>query len=412
MDNQVYTFTLQFSGQDQISYLNKKCIINLPYQINSLPTKIYSIAAVSGNFLIEDQSFTPFYKLEIENVEDDFCPSHEKRIVLHIPNRKEQNKDSSYFESGELNYYRIRTSDFSHITLRILNAQNEAVNLSKERASFIVINIKIMNPEDVNEYHVKVSGNPHNIAYIDGLLSQFPYYINLAENGTWRMALSSIFLPNPKLENQQVWIHVKYRDQEVTSHFNILEYLSPTFDRYEELNDLKSKDIIQKFCDVFAECGVHSSDVKIEELNKKLTIKSWVNFQFSMSKNLAYVLGDTENGYLKAGGPYILPPYQMARFPSPISMKRRPLDSVFLKCDILQHTIVNDRFKKILRIVPIDNAENSYIHFEPRNLEFHDITPSAMKSLLFKVHNEYDETIKINKDKSIYLNVIIKHFKN
>ena len=268
-----------------------------------------------------------------------------------------------------------------------------------------------MNPEDINEYHLKVSGNPQQVSYIDGLISQFPFYINLKEDGTWRMALSSIFLPNPKLEDHQVWIRIKYREQEVTSTFNLLEYLSPTFDRYEELNDLKSRAIIEKFRNIFSECGLHSSDVKIEELNQKVTMKSWVPFEFSMSKSLAYVMGDTDKGYLKAGGPYTFEPYQMARFPSSISMGRRPMDTVFIKCDILQHTIVNDRFKRILRIIPIDNSEQSYIHFEPKNLEFHDISPSAMKTILFKIQNEYDETVKINEDKSIYLNIIIKHFK-
>ena len=407
----LHSLTVTISGLDQNNQLDGAAVISLPWLIEHFTGKIYAISISSAHISLEEPNSTPFFKIEIENVYDDFCPTSERQIAGLIPNQQEILSSLIHFEPTHQSFHRL-VSNFNTLTVRILDSQNTPVKLSKDHPTILSINIAVM--DQVREYHLKMSGNPQEVSYLEGLYSTLPYRVQLQEKGTWKMALSSIFFPNPKLQTCKAWVRIKFQGEEKTSEFNLNDIMNPIFgDEYMDIGyDNADLPIIIHLRNIFYDSGILASQVAIMPIirNSKLClqIKSYVDFEFEMSKDLAYVLGDTSEGYLNAGGPYTIQQGSIITFDKHISINRRPLDTLMLTCDIIEPSMINNKFRHILKIVPVKRSHEEYLTYEPARHEFHDITPSNLEAMNFKLMDMYEQIIKIDPEKKMFINVIIK----
>jgi hypothetical protein len=79
-----------------------------------------------------------------------------------------------------------------------------------------------------------------------------------------------------------------------------------------------------------------------------------------------------------------------------------------MKCDIVIPSIYDTGFKNILKIIPYKKTNPFF--YESKMLNYIEISPSTLSTIIFSLENEKNEILHFSKDGTFIINLCIKHF--
>ena len=388
----------EFDGNDQVLQTFGQCFLELPYPLKPPPGTFFAIAAELTILNLPRPPIWPFFKIQVDELRDEYCPSHEQKVLCTVPNI--HGTTNVVYNNEQTIFTRLEGDEFHKLSIRILNSEDQVLKLCKERKSFMVVKICAMSSN--NFYKLRVNGKmDYNTYGLSGLRAELPHEVNLTEKGNWSIALESLHIPNPKIQKMGATMLVQADGMEKAFSYNLGEFAHQMgefqlFTRVKEHIESVTSNITLK---------LHHGDV--------IAFESWNQntHKIYFSKALGFILGVSDVGIEKAAEPITIKYGHGFVLPLPMSMKRRPCDCVILKSDLIVSSILNKSFQHILRVIPVTSATDEYLHFEPKILEFHDVSPSAFKEILFQLTDEKGEIINFGNTNSLFMNLVLRHLK-
>ena len=384
------TLYFTFNSDDQLEDYGNRCFLNLPYRLKPPPDHFFAIAADIVLINLEFPTSSPYFKVEIDEIRHEYCPSLERNLLCTIPNKGD--KAVKFIHNSEQNIYtRIESPDLNRLTLRIQGANGVKLDLAKRNS---LIGIKFRSMKKVEHFKLRVAGKVNtNFWGSSGLHAELPHEIQLRETGNWSIALESLHIPNPKKQATAGSIVAKNQNgKDFIFSYHLEQYAVPNGE------DLLFAEMVEHFKKADPPIKVRRNDKGIVNFTAHPA-----SYQLWFSKSIANVLGKIDSDFCN------LHPNQVTAMKLPMSLARLPTECVLLKSDLVETSIFNKTFKPIIRAIPVKNHTDEWLHYEPKVLEFHDIKPSAFKEILFQLHDENGETIHFSNRNDLFLNFVMRH---
>lgn len=354
-----------------------------------------------------------------------FCPSFENKEKYTI----------HQFDSEE--YAPISNSVLDKLSIKILNENNENIELDYGVSTFVKLKFKKMNLHPDN-FNVRLSPNDHqsfNSFVID--LPQ-PYYLDC----DWKVSLSSInyaniFRPLPFEEPYRtIWTaslgtNLKKKNEEdlLKSHImpNVMYSNSGLINELNKIlsNRTKERLSIEKLLRSDTSIkGLPLGQFKTEEFEeygeKKIKVSITVNEQsyILIPISICELLGfnptiDTSDNVIISPSGYSV--CFLNTFSDPITInfsgffhlnRLRP-EYLMVYTDIIEQTIVGNSFSKLIKIVPVyHESTDSYKTLEFKNKEFHSLENTLVKRIKFEIRSHSGDLINFMEGSKIFINLL------
>lgn len=277
-------------------------------------------------------------------------------------------------ERKTLEFIKLNTHTISKLTFKILDDLNRPIILSKK--SHLTLKIKRMDKQyESFSVHSEIEGRNK----ISKFSHKLPHPLHLDHSGNWKIALTSIIFPNPKLgRNDELTIRIS-NPLSGPGGNNIPEVVQMNNGEMVSiqhfLTTMKKK--IRETLELEKNTRFH---ISVDSSNK-VTIISGLNLQLSFSNRLAYLMGFVHDGFMKAGRKIQLKKNVRYECPYHMDLNRDITEIMKVKCAQTVPTIFNDYYDHILKIIPIRTSDDKYFYYENEELEFHHILPSTLSSI-------------------------------
>ncbi len=367
---------------------------------------------------IAEQMFNSQLTKDLKN----FCPSFENKEKYTI----------HQFDSEE--YAPISNSVFDKLSIKILNENNETIDLDYGVSTFIKLKFKKMNSHPEN-FNVRLSPNERQSFNRITIELPQPYYLDCDR----KVSLSSInyaniFRPLPFEESYRtIWtasLRESLSKNLLASHImpNVMYSNSGLINELNKIlsNVANDKSSIEKLL----KSGTIQNDqllgqFKSEEFEeygeKKIKISHTVNPQsyilipISICELLGFeATNDTsEDVVLSPSGYSVCFLNSIDNYPITITFsgffdinRLRP-QYLMIYTDIIEQAIVGNSFSKLIKIVPVyHESTDSYKTQEFKNQEFHSLENTLVRRISFEIRSHSGDLINFMEGSKIFINLL------
>lgn len=351
-----------------------------------------------------------------------FCPSFESKEKYTI----------HQFDSEE--YAPISNSVLDKLSIKILNENNENIDLDYGVSTFIKLKFKKMNSHPEN-FNVRLSPNERQSFNSFTIELPQPYYLDC----DWKVSLSSInyaniFRPLPFEENYRtIWtasLKESLSKNLLSSHImpNVMYSNSGLINELNKIlnNGANDKSSIEKLL----KSGVIQNEqllgqFKTEEFEeygeKKIKVSLTVNPQsyILIPISICELLGfdptnDTsEDVVISPSGYSVCFLNSIDNYPITITFsgffdinRLRP-QYLMVYTDIIEQAIVGNSFSKLIKIVPVyHESTDSYKTQEFKNQEFHSLENTLVRRISFEIRSHSGDLINFMEGSKIFINLL------
>lgn len=270
-------------------------------------------------------------------------------------------------ERKVLDFIKLSNHAINNLSIRILDANGNPVKLQNN--SYLTVRLKTM-PSDYESFTIHVEKEGKN--KISSFDYRLPYPINLKQTGTWKLALSSIILPNPNIgKDRELRMNVTSGNQSISWTYNDSDVWNTNSFISKMHQDIRRKLKLKR-----------SQLFRVGNLvTGKFSVYSGIDMKLKFSNRLAYLIGYYEDGFNKAGREIDVKSKKIFEAPNFINLSRDIVDIVYVKCNQISPTILNNQFDHILKVVPIRKTGEKYFYYENEELELHDVLPTTLSHL-------------------------------
>ena len=240
----------------------------------------------------------------------------------------------------------------------------------------------------------------HNSDTENLIKTTLPHHINLHQSGTWKVALSSVYI---QIDDSEDDLFLEVKDNEGKTRRFVYD-----FKESHEVSDL----ITRMNVDVYNTLGWYLADFNMFVADGQLTVDCFRKISLRFSKNLGYKLGNVSNGYDGACKWFKLDRSRLVLTESiDMSRKIKQHSLITVKSNIAAHAILSDKFDNILKTlyrvkVP---GEGDY-YYEAKHLEYIDVSNSILSDLIITFHDQFGNDLNLQKNCTNFVNLIFKHF--
>lgn len=316
-------------------------------------------------------------------------PSMGSNILCSISNLTKTDENSCVtYENVKESYKLFECDALKAFSFKFIDDENRVLKLTS-KPSFMHLSISNMKNE---EYQIQLSG--HIKSGESEITFDLPNQVNLSVDGNWKMACSNISLP-PINVDAELSMTISY-NKKSPRKILIYETRSPDF-------------IIQSINNELA-IIFGAGNVFLNMVNNKISLVVYVETDIFISRPLALILGFQDNIITNDGLLLSFNEQPAAITPERnVDVDRKvPQPSVLvLTCDVIDPVIFNNKYKPVLKILPIKTPGVVTFH-EMKRLDFITITPSTLSSIKLSFENEDGNaiTFRPNMKMSVCLTIV------
>ena len=232
-----------------------------------------------------------------------------------------------------------------------------------------------------------------------------PHPVDLNPHGIWKIALSSIYFPNPALGTKD-HLAIKVNQTGIPSICILSNHL--LYDKEKFVNDINTQ--IKKHL----KFPKTDNNFGFLVRNNKIVIISGFAISLTLSRRLGYLLGFTDGGYEQAETLLIIKPKEPYIFPNTISLYRDKIRMMKMTSDIVSPAIYNSSYEHIIRLIHVPQSDDNYFYQEFEDLEFHPIIPTTLNKIPIKFTTFENMPVYFGRPENdrMILHFVIKYFEN
>lgn len=379
-----------------------KCTVKLPHELKQYPDKDWNIALQAFYCNYNDSLTARNIVLCVEELEDITRTAnnfHITNILAIIPT------NHFSFEPLHLSFLKLHPHVLDKLTFKLLSDTGEPIIL-RERQCHIIIQLHNM-PSRKGSFILRLRSNDVN----DKLKFKLNHDIHLEKKGTWRVALQSIHYPTVSFPRKNILeMRFKYRDVK-----NQVIKIKPEYVKSPE-------DLLKKIVRGFTNLHIPTNNLKfiISAINNGVCIfasRDDEPINIWLNRDLAYMLGNSRNGYNNAEVDFTLLKNEKFSFPDKVDINRTRPTFANLLCNITKPIPVNSKFEPLLSILPLESQGQNFLYYEPQHLTYIDVDESTLKDVglsFTDLHNNPLAFFPPNQEKTkrqdLYLNLHVKQF--
>jgi hypothetical protein len=292
-------------------------------------------------------------------------------------------------------YFNLKNSNLSSLSVRLTDENNKVLEIFSEQPTLLHIIAKKM---PLTSFILRLNSSDSDDIFQDNSCSNFRIQLEKPidlSKAHWEVALTSIIFPSQidmkdMLTKENFWIEfISCNSWDVNRRVY--------FDK-ENIRDLKTlkEAINRKAKEVLA---IYGDPIFVFDysFDKKSVIRCFKPITFTMSNLLNYVIGRDN---LKDNAVIVEQPKSIISSRE-VNLERCKPNTIFLHSDFISPTIVGDKYEKIIKMIPMNNANS----FECQHLDFLNVTTNNLSVIQFRMTDERGNNIAF--DKNVYNDVIL-----
>jgi hypothetical protein len=323
---------------------------------------------------------------------------------------------SYFFEVARNDYFPLSRHHIERIKIELNDHNFEPIKLASGQATIATLKLKKMNRGQ--EIIARIGSNDSNAIYPFNTTANFRVELDvpIVMDESWKVALSSIhftnlidydyFLKDSKFILTSL-TKLKEREEEIEAVIDFGKYFKSNL-ILQDISLANSAEIVKSLTRLFHYFKVpltptsSSNFLKLSALTKVQETENEIEIdiehvELALTPELAFLLGATDVISQDVWKNTIYPERSIM-FEHEIDVTRMVPNAVLLYCDIIKPVIIGPTYAEILRTIEVKLEEKGNISFQPKLLEWLELSNTNIKTIHFQIKDISGRDFQLQKD--------------